>query len=446
MRDLMFFFGFLALIPIALSNAFVGYLIWGWTSIVAIDNYLYGFMGDFRLNLIFALVALVGIFLKWDKVRGDALSKSPIFVFMGLFLLQITISVIFAYDGNSKNLDLYDKILKSFLYAFLMPLVVVGRYRIHALILMLCLGLGFHGLIDGLKFVSSGGSHNVQGFIKFGDNNHFAVALVMVIPLFVYLTRYSNNTYVRFACAAGAVLNISAVVGTHSRGGLIALLAMAGWLVATSRQKVSGLIMFGIGMAIAISLAPVEWRQRMETIGSADQDSSFMTRVEAWQVSSAIALKHPLTGGGLHAVQVQSVWNQFKGSKGILPFVNTGFVSDVFRAAHSIYFEILGDTGFVGLFLFLAILFQGMYNARRLKLLTKGRESEFGWALDLSKTLSAIIFSFLIGGASVSLAYSEVIYMVVMLTEVLKREVFLQIQAAKKIGDLSASAALASMR
>lgn len=423
MRDLMFLAGFLVLLPLAFSNAFVAYLIWGWTAVITIDNYLYGFMQDLRLNLIFGLVALAVIMLKRDTVRGSSLVQSGTFILLALFLFQATVSMIFAYSGNSNNWALYDKLMKSLLFVFVMPFVVVGRYRIHAVVVMVCLGLGFHGLIDGLKFLASGGGHRVQGFLKFGDNNHFAVMLVMVVPLLMYLSRYSSNKWARLATLFTALLNIAAVLGTHSRGGLVALLTTGIWLIVGTRQRFVGMALFSGGIALVVAMAPANWTERMQTIREADQDSSFMTRVEAWQVSSAIALSNPLTGGGMHAVQMQSVWEQFRGSKGLLPFVDVGFVSDRLRAAHSIYFEVMGDMGFIGFFLFLGILINGMWSYHRLKQIVKGREKEFEWAIDLSKALVAVIFGFMVGGLTVSLAYSELIYVVIMLTEVLRREV-----------------------
>ena len=71
----------------------------------------------------------------------------------------------------------------------------------------------------------------------------------------------------------------------------------------------------------------------------------------------------------------------------------------------------------------MSLLLNAMFNALRVKRLVQGREDEFSWAIDLSKSLNAILAGFIVGGASVSLAYSDVIYMVIMLSEILRREV-----------------------
>jgi probable O-glycosylation ligase (exosortase A-associated) len=170
-------------------------------------------------------------------------------------------------------------------------------------------------------------------------------------------------------------------------------------------------------------LAPASWTDRMQTIKSADEDSSFMGRVEAWQVSSEIAISNPVFGGGFHAVQVQTVWDQFKGKGGLLSFIDTGMTSARARSAHSIYFEVLGDRGFVGLFLFLAILMRAIVNIVYIRSVVIDRSVEFGWAGDLSRTLMVVIVIYIFGGAALNIAYYEILYATIMLTEVLRREV-----------------------
>lgn len=438
MRDLMFLGAFLVLLPLAFRNAFVAYLIWGWTGLIAIENYLFGFMMPVQLNLIFALITFLMIFFKKDTERGTFSTNATI-VFLILFFLQGSLSAVFAYGSNSLNWDLYDRLWKELLFAMAMPLVVVKRYRIHAFVLVMCLGMGFHGLIDGLKFFSSGGAHLVRGFVKFGDNNHFAVMLVMAIPLLLYMASYSKNRWLRLAALAVAIITIAAVIGTRSRGGFVAMAAVGLWLVLTSRKRLPALTVFIAGIIFVVAIAPAEWTQRMETIQEADQDTSFMSRVEAWQVSSAIALHNPLTGGGFHAVATQSVWNQFRGQKGLLGFVNTGLSSEIYRAAHSVYFEVMGDMGFSGFLIFMGLLLNALKNGVQISRVARQGGPELEWAIDLSRSLAATIFAFLVGGLTVSIAYTEFIYMAVMLMEILKQEVQRSLSEQRARSEVQAS-------
>ena len=422
MRDLMFLGAFLALVPLAFRNAFVAYLIWGWTGLIAIENYLFGFMAPVKLNFTFALITLLMVLFKRDTERGTLTANTTV-VLLILFFVQGSLSAVFAYDGNRLNWLLYDRFWKELIFAALMPLVIFKRYRIHAFVLVMCLGMGFHGIIDGLKFFSSGGSHLVRGFVKFGDNNHFAVMLVMAVPPLLYMSSYLKSRWLRLAALAVAIITIAAVIGTHSRGGFVAMAAVGLWLVLTSRKRLPALTVFIVGIIFVVAIAPAEWTQRMETIQEADQESSFLTRVEAWQVSSAIALHNPIVGGGFHAVATQPVWDLFRGQKGLLGFVDVGFESPVFRAAHSIYFEVLGDMGLLGFFIFMGLLLNALKNGVQISRMARHGGPELEWALDLSRTLMATIVAFMVGGLTVSIAYTEFIYMAVMLMEILKQEV-----------------------
>lgn len=420
MRDLMFLGAMFFLVPLAFSNTFIALMIWGWTALVAIDNYLYGFMGSVRLNLIFALLTLTLILLKRDPERGKW-EWTPAITLLCILLGHTFLSASLGYSGNARNWELFELFAKTALFALVMPLAVTSRYRIHAFVIVICLGMGFHGLIDGLKFISSGGGHIVRGFRKFGDNNHFAVLLTMAIPLMLYLSRYAQSKIVRFAAIGSTLVTIGAVIGTRSRGGFVALSVVGIWYLVTSRQRVTSLFVVALAILAIAPLAPDSWRERMETIGAADEDSSFMQRVEAWQVSSTIAIHNPVFGGGFHAVQVQSVWDQFRGQKGILGFVTIAHPADIFRAAHSIYFETMGDQGFVGFLLFMTLWIRAFVTGMSVSRAVKPLGADWQWAGDLGRALASVVLVFMVGGLTVSIAYSELILMVIVLIDILRK-------------------------
>lgn len=423
MRDLMALGAILFLVPLALRNAFAAYLLWGWSSLIAIDSYLFGFMTSMRFNLVFAVLALGMLLLGSGKLEARySMNRSSILLI--LFLLQGTLSAIFAYPDVPTNWPYYENFAKLLMFVLVMPLVVVGRYRIHAMVVAICLGLTFHGLLDGIKVIASGGGHIVVGLSKFGDNNHFAVVILMAIPMLLYLYKHSANRLIRWVALGAAALTLIAVVGTRSRGGLIAMVAGSGWLILIGRRKFLGLSI-GAGLMVLIAFfAPSSWLERMDSIKSANEDSSFVGRVEAWQVSSAIALHNPILGGGFHAVQSKPVWDRFHGETGLFGFVSAAAVPATRpRAAHSIYFEIMGDMGFIGFLLFLAILANILLTATEIRRIALTQGGNMGWAVDLAGAFSATTIILMIGGAAVSLAYQETLYMVAMLSELLKKHV-----------------------
>lgn len=411
------------LIPLALRNMFAAYLIWGWTAFIAIDEYLYGFMTSLRMNFVFALITLGLLLMNSRKLQGQW-TRNRTNILLIIWFVHGTFSAVFAYPNIVSNWLLYEKMAKVLVFVLIMPLIVYGRFRIHSFVIALGLGIGFHSLIEGLKYLISGGGHRVQGLAKFGDNNFFAVLILMGMPLLIYLYRQSTNRLTKIAALSAAALTILTVMGTNSRGGMLAMVAAGLWLILTGRRKLLTLTVTGALTALVLAFAPGSWLDRMNTVKSADQDQSFLSRVEAWQISSAVALKNPVLGGGFHAIENAAVWEQFRGSTGLLGFLpayDYEFVN--FRAAHSAYFEVLGDRGLLGFLIFIAILANTLITTFQTRRLALAGGPGMAWASDLATALSAIMIAYAVGAAGVSLAYAEMLYVVAILTEILKHHV-----------------------
>ena len=88
------------------------------------------------------------------------------------------------------------------------------------------------------------------------------------------------------------------------------------------------------------------------------------------------------------------------------------------KAAHSIYFEVLGDHGFVGLALYLAILAAAWLNTFQVLNVTRTRP-DLAWAHELARMLQISLVAFLVGGAALSMAYYDGVLVVFALTAAL---------------------------
>lgn len=407
------------LVPLAFSGAVAAYLLWAWTSLVSISNYTYSFAQGIPYNLIFAIMAMSMILFSRDPCKGRFVFTRTA-VLLVLLACQATISVIFGWDVNVRTFEVYSNLIKIIIFCMFMPLVLTTRARIHAFLVVLVLGMGLYGWLEGGKTVVSLGSHKITGVLKFGDNNQLGLVILMTLPLTLYLISYSRSYWVRMGLLGAFFLSFAAVIGTRSRGALLALVALGGWVALTGRQRVKT-IMVVVVLAFGVyAFAPSDWTERMTTVKSAGGDSSFMTRVVAWKVCSAIALDNPFTGGGFRAVQTQPVWASYRDTDGLLGFIDTPERPVYFFAAHSIYFEALGDMGFVGLFLFLAVMLNVFINRLQIRRQIGADRKDLYWARDLADMIAASMLCYLIGGAALSLAYLEIPYMLAMTMEVLR--------------------------
>jgi probable O-glycosylation ligase (exosortase A-associated) len=420
MRDLAFALMLLAALPLALARPFNAYLLWGWTGMLAPTIYFYGFMAGARVNFVFAVLTLVLLVfgrIPWRSYQGNIVTWLYL-----LLAIHATLAFWFAYADNPYNSQYYEILIKGLLFAMVMPFFVRERVHFHAMFIVIALGLGIHGVLNGLKTIASGGGHHMLGpeGTMLADRNHLSTALALVLPVLLYLQTYAANRFVRLGYLGAFCVVVLAILGGGSRAGFVAVSVVGMWLIFTTRRKGLAIVLVVAAVVGFLAFAPENITERMSTIKEVEDDDSFMGRVFAWRVSSAIALANPIFGGGFHAVQVQSIWDSFKASSGLLGFLHLPVPEFSAKAAHSIYFEVMGDLGFVGLGLFLLILARALWSRRVIKRATAWLGSPYQWARDMADMLMLAVLAYMVGGAAVSLGYFEVIYMVVMLMELLR--------------------------
>jgi probable O-glycosylation ligase (exosortase A-associated) len=312
----------------------------------------------------------------------------------GMFLVWMTFNNVFAVDPSSAWL-LWGRNWMIFALALVLWVTATSKIRIHAVIWVSVICLFYYGVKGGFLSILYGGFKTIDGppGTLIGDNNHLAVALLMILPLANYLRLHTANIWLRIALVAGFALTFLAVVGSYSRGAFLALAALGvvSWIY--SRNKIIYAI-FGVALAVPVFyFMPGEYYERLATLNDTDVDGSFQGRVQAWQVAYFYARDHFPFGAGFDGPELSSVYQSY-------------FPGEAFRAAHSIYFQVLGDTGFIGLGIYLAILLLAFLNCWRIRKATRGKP-ELTWARDLATMIQLSLVAFCVGGAALSLAYYD---------------------------------------
>ena len=419
MRDLIFVALFLAMLPMALRFGHVATMVWAWVALAGPSQFMFGFASDLSFNKVVAFVAVVAFFV--DYKRRPAFYVDSHGVLLLAFLLVGMTSYMFGLSGRTRADDLADRIFKIVVLSMFIVMTIRTRLHIHSLLIAIGLGMGIHGAIEATKFVATGGSHVLVGPMTIGDNNHFGLAILMVLPLLAYLYLYSVSILVRVALALAILANVAAVIASNSRGALIALVVVGFAVFIQSRHKLLAAVVLLILGGVGAALAPDRWYDRMSSIGAAGQDSSFMGRIASWKMNLLVALDRPLTGGGFSAMEDPTVFNLYLPRFSSLDFIPTHVPTST-AAAHSIYFQVLGDTGFIGFSLFVGLLFVAFRNVRSIQRLSRDRE-DLRWAADLGRFLRLTLIAYTVGGAALSLAYFELYYIVITLISVTRRHV-----------------------
>jgi len=407
----MFLAAVAAIIPMALNWPYICVALWAYVSLLDPNSFLYGIGTMVPYAKVAAGLTLLSLLLGREKTVFHC-DRTTVLVL--IFLVIAALSQFTSLADASLGWDILDKLWKIVALNLLVVCCVRTRLRIHVLLLTICLGVGFNGAGEALKYLLSAGGHKIEGLPNWGDNNQVALIVLMTMPILAYIREVSEAPLLRLGALAGIILFAICVIATASRGGLAGLLLLALAGIVSSRFKVRYLAAMLIAGMVLVQTVPESWTQRMNTIQSADQDSSFMGRVIVWKLSTLIALDHPLLGGGLHAVQSADVWNAYVPSFGKLSFIPTDAPDVIPRAAHSIYFEVLGDTGILGLSVFLGIMASCFLTGFRIKAAARNRP-DLQWAARLASMLQLSLICFLSTGALLSAAYHDLVFIVVAL-------------------------------
>ncbi|MES2046926.1 MAG: putative O-glycosylation ligase, exosortase A system-associated [Pseudomonadota bacterium] len=413
MRDIVLLAIFPLFIFAILKRPFIGLGMWVWTALFNPNGWVYGAASSIRYNLIFAGLTIGGYLISGKKKQ---LQLGVIGWLIILFLAWTALSTFFAKSIPDLVLGEWLKLLKIILLFIFILLIIEKKIHIDFFLWCLILSVGFFASLEGLKYIASGGGHRIEGLAGhiLQDNNQLALAFTMLLPICFYmLGEYGKQSRVlKFGLLGLIILVVTAIIGTNSRGGLLALSSVGGYLFIKSEKKLLFiLIVICIG-SVLVGFIPERWFARMDTIAQADGDASFMGRVVAWKLSFILASQNPFLGGGFKGLEYFPVWTALSEDFGQYPFFYSGNAFPDPRrshAAHSIYFQVLGDHGFVGLIIFLMVLILSFFKAGKIAKAAKNANGP-EWIINLATMLRLSIFTYAIGGAALSFAYFDMIY------------------------------------
>lgn len=400
MRDLFLTAVLVPLLVMAAAQPFVGVLVWSWISFMNPHREVWGFAQTLPWAMLSFLVIIFGCVIAREPKRP---AVNGVTVMMLLFGVGITITSLVALAPPELVWPKWNRTIKVLLGLLLTAALLTDRRRIHAMVWLIVISLGFYGVKGGIFTVMTGGAFIVLGpdGSMITDRNHLAVALLVAIPLMNYLRLQSPHPVVRICLIAAMVCTLFAVVGSQSRGALIGLAATAGFLWLRSPGKIISGIGIVAALAAVILFMPESWVERMNTISNYEEDGSAMGRITIWIAIVKLALMRPLFGTGFVGFYQQYVVNM------VAPDTEA-------RASHSIWLEVLGEHGFVVLAVWLGILAYGVLYTLRITRLAKGRP-DLRWALDLARMSQVSIIAYCSGGSFLSLSYWDAFWTVLVI-------------------------------
>lgn len=401
LRDITLFLVVFGSLPFIFVRPHLGIMMWSWISYMVPHRMSWDFARHFQFAMVIGIVTILAWLLSKESKK---LPLHMISILLLALAFWISITTIFAINPEPA-FERWDTSIKVLAMTVVTLFLVQTRARIDMLIWVIVCSVGYFGVKGGIWTLLGGASGGrvygpPGGF--FAENNALGLVLVMVVPLMWYLQSHAKSVFVVWGLRGAMALSMLAVVGTHSRGSALAAGAMIMLLIINSRKR--ALLIFGLiaGVIVLVPQIPDRWYDRIESIASFEEDSSAMGRIQAWTFAVRLALDRPIVGGGFKAEHDAELF--------------FSYVPDApkTRAFHSIYFQTLGEHGFIGLAIFLLLGFSAYFTGSGIVQRTR-KHPELGWANDLARMLQVSIFGYAVGGAFLNLAFFDLYYHLVAL-------------------------------
>jgi putative inorganic carbon (hco3(-)) transporter len=390
MRDLFVAFVIFGLVPVILRHPQVGIYLWCWISYMNPHRLAYGFAFNFPWAYVIAITTFAGVFFSREPKRILWTRETILMLILLCWTAITSMNAFFpvlAWEG-------WIKFFKIMLMTFVTIMVITNRDRLNGVIWMIALSLGFYGIKGGVFTIAKGGVYHVLGpsgtFI--GENNEMALALVMTVPLIAYLRMQEKRHWLKLGLTGAMLLTAIAAIGSQSRGALVGMLAMGIFLWLKSSSKLMTALLMVVAVGVIASVMPPAWYERMGTTKEYKEDASALGRINAWHTAFNVA-KTRITGGGIEMFR-PSVFLQYA--------PEPGRVHDV----HSVYFEMMGEHGFIGFGLFITIMaFTWMKGNAIIR--TAKRHPELKWAQDMAAMVQVSLIGYATCGAFLGLSYFD---------------------------------------
>ena len=231
-----------------------------------------------------------------------------------------TVYIFFVPDfaGHTTEATLHlAEVSKIMLMTFVSILVVTSKKRLRLLVLFILASFGFRAMFAAIFYIKTGGQYQIFGptgsFLE--DNNDFALALNMTIPMFYFMAKAEPKLWMRVGLRLLMVCVIISVIGTYSRGGLVGLGVITLAIVAKSRQKVIGLVLVSIAVLCVLMFTTEAWKGRMKGFMEGNLDESAYARLIAWGGGWNLAMQYPVTGGGFDVFTDEGLVSPIRSSK-----------------------------------------------------------------------------------------------------------------------------------
>jgi putative inorganic carbon (HCO3(-)) transporter len=405
LRSLWLLFVYLSFLGLSVYAPFVATLGYVWVDTFQPQLVALIILNAVPVAMIMGIVAL-GLYLLVDRRSPPPLTLQT--VLQATMAIWVTLTLIWAVAPEAALIK-WDWAFKTIAFATFIPFVIRSRVQIEAFAQTYVFSLAANFVPYGAKVLISGGGYGMDlglqgGNSGLGEGGNLSTSCLMAVPLAIFLASHSQLIpklkVLPLAYWGIAGLAVVTAIGTYERSALVGLVVLGIYMWVRTKHK------FGFGIVLACAACAIiytssgAWNSRVSTIGNYQGDTSAMVRILVWKWTLEFVASHPL-GGGFVAYVVNHVDVPGGGD-------DPGH-TEFGRAFHSSYFEVLGEQGYPGIFIFLLLAGSTFFMLHRIA--KKARAyPELQWVVGLSNALQSGLAVFMTAGAFVGLAFQPMFW------------------------------------
>jgi O-antigen ligase len=320
-------------------------------------------LGVFRPAILSIVAAAFFLLLDRSPERRERRFSTPVTIPLLIYLALTAVLIPASLDPQLSTSFLVKETLATGALALMITAGVRSGRDLEWLVLVHVLGASFYCLYALLRVPLGPEGHWIN--IIFYDNNDFALVAVSTIPFALFLLQSGRKLWWRATGLIATALLFLCVIRTGSRGGLLGLVAVLGYL-ALRHRTVAGRARLGAVVVAALVVAVLGRNQIAATVTTlrnpkADYNwagNDYDGRIELWKRGIGYMRDRPLTGVGLAAFPVAE-----------------GQLSEVARermahgqevktlVAHNMYIQVGAELGLIVLGVFLFLLYRMYHTA-----------------------------------------------------------------------------------
>jgi len=264
----------------------------------------------------------------------------------------------------------------------------------------------FWGFARGSAFgqIGSGGGLRYGGPIA--ESNVWGQILVSILPIGLYQFAKVRAPLTKMISAMAALFILMALFFTESRGAFLALVVVLALIGFDLRIKATALLSLASLALLLLIIVPSRYTERIKTLDilfqsnqeyGLSQDDAVEGRREKMLTGLAMFREHPLLGVGF-ANYSDNYWS-YAGNLGLEASARNIDSEGSARQPHSLYIEILAETGFFGIASFVAFIFimlRALYRSRAMND-ANNVKADPDWSVWITSIFMSIL-TFLVAG------------------------------------------------